>query len=245
MQGGLHGCPAPTQQHLRRAAHVTAAVRASSAVVACVRKAESVRCFESNQLACPISDSFSQYACRSLQHVHIISLRSAMLEAASVVFSTQAFVGYLDIGVRPLIPLEPDQFRDIVVRAHKKYNRTGVLLQEGAEYIFSIPDGQKWYDASIECGPGGWDRAGVQLGFTEVTILGMEPFRRVRKANWFEIIGSIGDNDSELFRILQHLQEGNPYIPKSNGELCAFANDLNRLYGNNSGRIKLTVKRVK
>jgi hypothetical protein len=69
----------------------------------------------------------------------------------------------------------------------------------------------------------------------------MEPFRREPDANWFTLIGAVGDTDSELFIVGTAKVE---YQPTRSDEFCPFANDLKRMYGNNEGRIYLTVTRT-
>ena len=51
-----------------------------------------------------------------------------------------------EIGMRPCIALKPGKGKELVVFAHKKYNRTGLMLQKGVEYTFEAAGGQnkKW-----------------------------------------------------------------------------------------------------
>lgn len=72
----------------------------------------------------------------------------------------------------------------------------------------------------------------------------METRRRCAKANWFELVGTIGQNECYHFRI----GFGDPettYSPTVSGPLYAFANDLPSKDYNNSGSIRVTVTRVK
>ncbi|MEZ9233036.1 DUF2235 domain-containing protein [Vibrio amylolyticus] len=130
--------------------------------------------------------------------------------------------------------------KTITVFAAEKYNRTGVFLEAGKTYRFTSQDSETWYDAAIACSVSGWDRSGVTLGFKEIAIATMEPFRRVPDANWFELCASIGSDDRETFRIGLNTS----YTPSTSGELCPFANDLERFYGNNRGLVQCTVERV-
>jgi hypothetical protein len=129
-----------------------------------------------------------------------------------------------------------------VAFAHQLYNHTGIYFEKNTEYEISVKKinskEQKWKDASIECDADGWDRDDVKLGIQEIAIAGMEPFRRVSKADWFCLCGSIGDTDDTAFKIGKKKK-----IKASHtGELCLFANDLNRFYGNNFGKLTVTVK---
>lgn len=73
----------------------------------------------------------------------------------------------------------------------------------------------------------------------------LEDNRRSPSANWFELVGSIGDDEEKeiLFRIADG-KDGATFTPTQDGELFAFANDVQTMYGNNSGDIDVTVKRV-
>lgn len=131
-----------------------------------------------------------------------------------------------------------------VALAHQKFNRTGLFLKEGAKYEISVEPGdakeQTWKDASIECDANGWNREGESLGIKEVLIAGMEFLRRVPDADWFCLCGSIGDTDDTAFRI--GLKE--TITASCSGELCLFANDLDRFYGNNFGKLIVTVRNL-
>ena len=81
----------------------------------------------------------------------------------------------------------------------------------------------------------------MTLGLKELAIASVEPFRRVAEANWFELCASIGSEDKEVFRIGRE----STFSPRFSGEFCPFANDLERFYGNNRGRIRCKVTRIK
>jgi hypothetical protein len=129
------------------------------------------------------------------------------------------------------------------VYAHLKYNHTGIYLEKGKSYrieVTGLPE-RKWRDGSIKPVDGkGWDRKSVELGLSEIAIAVSEPFRRVTEkgAKWFSLCGSIGDSDDNAF-LIGNLLDG--FVPEKSGELCAFANDLNGYYGNNSGYLEIRV----
>jgi hypothetical protein len=79
----------------------------------------------------------------------------------------------------------------------------------------------------------------VSLGLKEIAIAAMEPFKRFPDSKWFSLIGSIGTANDDAFLIGNKLTH---YTAPKSGELCAYANDLVRYYGNNSGKLLLTVK---
>lgn len=149
---------------------------------------------------------------------------------------------HVRIGMRSLRPLKKNQSIVVPVMAHQYYNRTGVLLEKGQTYSFKAKAAQRWKDGGIECDADGWKRDRPDIGWIkELVIKGMEPYRREADADWFTLIGAVGDNEGEQFIIgtktVKHLAE-------KSDEFCPFANDLSRLYGNNEGRIYVTVKRL-
>lgn len=159
--------------------------------------------------------------------------------------SERPFVGYSDHKLKYKSNMRIPDAAGIETRvyAHLKYNRTGVYLRQDQHYkieVIGLPD-QQWRDGSIQPVDGtGWDRDDVKLGYKEIGIAAMEPFRRVTGdgAKWFTLCGCIGDDDGSAFVIGNSLPE---FSPQKSGELCAFANDLNGYYGNNSGYLKIKV----
>ena len=113
-------------------------------------------------------------------------------------------------------------------------------------YAFTVDMDRKWFDASIQCGPNGWDRDNDSIGFLQRQFIRiMEGRKRHPDAAWFEVIGALGRKDQGCFKILDHANGKPPYRPEGgSGELHAFANDLHSKYGNNRGSITVTVKRV-
>ncbi|KPM83003.1 T6SS phospholipase effector Tle1-like catalytic domain-containing protein [Pseudoalteromonas lipolytica] len=133
-----------------------------------------------------------------------------------------------------------DESKDVLVYGAEKYNHTGLMLEQGGTYRFTPYPEQTWYDDGISCGPAGWHRDNIQLGVKEIPMAVLEPFRRLPHAQWFALIGAIDNNDDHLFEIA----EGADIRIAKSGEFCPFANDLNRFYGANAGRIKLRVTRL-
>jgi len=130
---------------------------------------------------------------------------------------------------------------EVIVFASQKYNHSGLMLEKGVTYRFSVKAGQKWKDANIKCGPEGWNRGTVKLGLREVAIAVMEPFRRVADADWFCLCGCVTDDDEYAFKI----GDGPVDIKiKKSGEFLPFANDKMTYYGNNEGKIKIVVERI-
>jgi hypothetical protein len=87
-----------------------------------------------------------------------------------------------------------------------------------------------WY---VPCDADGYD------SFNLVQKLS-EPLRRFRNDRWFVLVGSLGRDGRELFRIGTEAT----YSPKSTATLFCFANDVILAYWNNRGELRLTVTRV-
>ncbi|MBL4775381.1 MAG: DUF2235 domain-containing protein [Mariprofundus sp.] len=135
---------------------------------------------------------------------------------------------------------EIDKSIETKVFAYKKFNHTGIFLEKDKSYAIEVIGKSRWNDGGVKLLDGkGWNRGSVELGFKEFAIAGMEPFRRVTidGADWFTLCGSIGDDDDTAFVI------GNKttFIASKSGELCVFANDLDGYYGNNSGKLNISV----
>lgn len=128
------------------------------------------------------------------------------------------------------------------VRAKEQYSWSGVRLEAGGHYAFVVPESEKWRDKKIVCGPEGWQTEDLPWYKEEVVEL-LERRRRCPKADWFELIGTVGDDEEHFFRIGRGGEDATYQAPED-GELFAFANDLRTMYGNNHGEIKVQVKRL-
>jgi hypothetical protein len=125
------------------------------------------------------------------------------------------------------------------VYAENLYSWGGIELEDDGSYQFTVPDNQQWKDNDICCGPAGWTSEELPW-YKEGIVKHFEKDRRVPEANWFELIGSLGDDD-EYFRIGKGDED---HSPAYDAELYAFANDMKSKYGNNEGVLMVTVKRV-
>lgn len=125
------------------------------------------------------------------------------------------------------------------IMSRKKYNHTGIYFEKGKTYRIEVVGEGTWSDASIsndDVRKGlGWDRESVKKGLKEFIFKFKEDNRRVPEAKWFELCGTIKEDDSKAFRI----GNSQDYSSEYNGEFCAFANDLDKAYGNNTGRLKI------
>lgn len=135
-------------------------------------------------------------------------------------------------------PLRVDESISCEVATERYYNWSGVELVEGGVYEFSVTVIDPLKDGDVECGPNGWDSE--ELTWREPAMKALERFRRCPSANWFELVGSLGDEDDDIFRIGSG---GNDYTSTKKAELYLFVNDLKRTYGNNDGRLEVVITR--
>ena len=116
---------------------------------------------------------------------------------------------------------------DARIDSKAKWNRTGIQVTAGTTYQLSASG--RWFDASHECGPDGYD---------DPKLARWVRLRRFPAARWFTLIGSI-DGRNE-FAIGNGLQWKAP----ATGELRCYANDVGIMYWNNRGSVTLRVEPV-
>ena len=137
--------------------------------------------------------------------------------------------------------LEVGESHTCNVLAKLKYNWSGVKLQKGAKYTFSVPNDATWEDGDITCGPAGW-KSDQLPWYKKGVIEALENFRRLKSAHWFALVGAHGDEDDKLFLIGDSPE---PYeVNEKKDELYLFANDMPLAYGNNDGFLTVTITRV-
>lgn len=137
--------------------------------------------------------------------------------------------------------LAVDESVKVSVIAKEKFNRTGVKVAAGQHYSFVVKDGAEWKDLNIVCDANGWlskDGAAPFRKFLEKA----EKNRRVPAANWFELVGTNGENEQNHFQIGLRGKDWT-WTVKADGALLLFANDLITHYGNNHDSIEVTVTR--
>ncbi len=132
------------------------------------------------------------------------------------------------------------QTHTVSVLSNLKYNWSGVKLEKGGVYQFSCKNGDTWLDGDIECGPQGWSSDQLPA-LNEIAVELFEKRRRKADANWFELIGALGDEDNQLFRIGDGSSH---YSAEDTADLYLFANDLQSKYGNNEGSLEVSIKRI-
>lgn len=137
-----------------------------------------------------------------------------------------------------LLRLAPGESRECTVLAPLHYNFTRIELEKDATYRIEARQRQVWLDGKVECGPEGWTTE--QLPWVKEKFVKLfEDHRRLPAANWFELAGSLGDEDDDAFPI----GKGTVYRAPRNAELCLFANDLKSKYENNEGALAVRVSR--
>ena len=137
------------------------------------------------------------------------------------------------------LKLEVGESHIFEVIARSKYNWSGVQLKAGAEYTFSVPENAKWQDGSMECGAEGWQSEELPW-YKEGFVKAFEGHRRLKDANWFALVGALGDEDDEIFLIGDCSL---PYTSSREADLYLFANDMESKYSNNNGSMMVTIKR--
>jgi len=143
--------------------------------------------------------------------------------------------------------LAVDQSLTVDVLADRWWNAAGIEVGPGETY--AVTASGKWFDASIGCDASGWD--GLNL---------FAPLRRLPGKNWFHLCLAVSDEyDLELHNpgvvagLLGGPSKHDPHsellpvgtkavvLPSRQGALYFFANDMELLYGNNTGSIEVTV----
>lgn len=155
-------------------------------------------------------------------------------------------------------PLSLDVF------AVQPWSETGLWLEAGIAYHFAATG--EWMDSSIKCGPGGTSDghfqpaelvhvAGSALGqveewFKKLSGNQAADFRFTKRHEpmpWFCLVGAIANGGGADAK--GHLEPhetfligaGCTYTPRKSGYLYAYSNDAWNCYGNNRGRVQLTV----
>ena len=130
------------------------------------------------------------------------------------------------------------------VLAKPKYNWSGVRLIETASYTVTVEQDDTWEDASIKCGPEGWETDDLPW-YKEGLVKLMEQYRRLPDANWFALVGAWGDEDGEEGNNLFLIGDSKKaFIAKQDADLYLFANDMPSKYDNNEGSLLVTITRT-
>jgi hypothetical protein len=119
----------------------------------------------------------------------------------------------------------------IIIAAENQWNDTYIMMREGETYHFESSG--SWKDWSIICDADGYISKSILLRLTEW-------LRRLPKSNWLTLIGSTSHSKNNFFEIGHKAT----ITIEQEGLFSCFANDVIFMYGNNSGEIELTIKRL-
>ena len=137
--------------------------------------------------------------------------------------------------------LDLNQEVERIIESDRFYNFTGIIVEPGEVYDISVFKGDEWHDGkAISCDGDGWNCDTESLGWRELPIRMAKKLRRVPDADWFTLCATV-DSKDELAKSVG--QQGK-YEATDVGELQFFANDLKSKYGNNSGSLRIRIKRV-
>jgi hypothetical protein len=133
---------------------------------------------------------------------------------------------------------------EMEVKAASKWNASGIRLDPKGKYDFQVIDEiSPWKDASIPATPTGWvmnSKEVQEMGILMKMFLGVtKNFRRVPNQQWFYLMGATSGINYKEFPIGFGIS--GPDV--TDGEFCAFANDLSTMYWNNTGSLRLRVTR--
>lgn len=135
--------------------------------------------------------------------------------------------------------LELGESISTTVFAVELFNHTGILVEAGEAYEFSVAATEEWQDASITCDADGWNVDEESLGWKELPIKLARSFKRVKDCDWFTLCATVGTNDE----LAKGVGSSGSYQATTSGELTLFANDIESKMGNNVGHIMVTITR--
>jgi hypothetical protein len=158
-------------------------------------------------------------------------------------------------GYRSTTTLAAGQSARLTVPADRAWTATGLWLEKG-EYRFTAEG--RWSSAGRSCGPGGGASrpSGVFGGVLDGLEQGLRRVlgndraelaftRRHDDLPWLSLVGSVANAPSpEAGDTLLAIGTGTTAEVPAEGYLYAYPNDALGCYGNNSGRIAVTVERL-
>ena len=128
--------------------------------------------------------------------------------------------------------MEIGQSAIAAIDAREQWNDTGIQLIAGEQYRFQAAG--EWVDWFVTCDADGYS----SVNFVQKMS---ESLRRSPGDPWFVLMGSLGRETGQLFRI----GKNSTYSPELTGTLFCFANDVSMAYWNNRGVVQLTVTRLR
>lgn len=129
--------------------------------------------------------------------------------------------------------LLPGKSHNMPVDARERWNASGIYLNPKFTYSFEvIKISEEWMDDTLKATP--------EMGIISVPFfLKLFNFlKRFPEANWYVLVGSVGQNKKTFFKVGEKLEN---FIPPTSGEFYCFANDANGFYFNNKGKLTLKI----
>lgn len=126
--------------------------------------------------------------------------------------------------------LAPGELCFFIVQAENKASRTGLDVAPGERYRIEVPGAQFWYDKERRVpAPQGDDGSWLtrHAGIT----------KRHPESAWFALIAGTNDGFS------QNVGRPGMLVVGGHGELILYPNDAAFAYGNNHGRILVSIRR--
>lgn len=131
--------------------------------------------------------------------------------------------------------MEINEAKNAIIDSTLFWNDTKIKLEKECTYlIFTDPEDQIWTDGKR------WPQRCNANGFSHRLLNLFSFLKRHRPSRWFCLIGSIDKAKSTYFSIGIKTE----YTPELSGTLHCFANDAKSHYNNNSGSIKIKIKRI-
>ena len=209
------------------------------------------------------------------RNIPLINTNTASIHESVINRQDARLIKYPEYWPTCSLDLEKKKSTEIDVFAVKRWNYTGIYMNEGEEYIFSA-DGE-WVDRNDVCDWLGTEKDddftlgdigrffGTAWGKLEQIFekgnksTDFWGTKRVEQYDWFSMIGAIANDKGEpdpvkndgsptphTYISLPEFQDTrHPYVVKHPGYFYAFTNDAWHFYNNNKGSIRLTIQRIK
>ena len=157
----------------------------------------------------------------------------------------------------------------ITIDSRSHWNASGLRLEKDKVYTLEVGDNDIWCDKNVVTNYKGWQvstkgnsRSGpcpdecikcgrgkaikgpmVNKGTLGNALLKSAAwFRRNPDSRLFALVGMV---KGELYNEEFDISKQQTVIPKADAEFCAYANDLSLMYGNNSGTLRLKIRRIR
>lgn len=144
----------------------------------------------------------------------------------------------------------PGDCVSISIHADSYWNASRVILEKDTSYRFevsTVPE-SPLADKGQPATPEGWLKRSDELGaISRAVVLLSQPFVRAKGRPLFYLMGSLHGTCKDALGCAETFAIGNgadsSWTSPANGEFCAFLNDVPFMYGNNTGKLQLTVRR--